>query len=187
MTPIGAMPVVGAEWTDDGERRERRGLKHRSKKAVRLVPIPPMLVAVLRWQLSNHAPASDGRIVYDGPSERPIQSHVYRAVWRRARTAALSEAEQVSQVAGRPYDLRHFNASTLIMAGVDVGQVARRLGHPIYTLMTTYAHWIDTGEDQANAMIQVLLNVEEAKPLTSQNAGHGPSTGQRFNAVPIPA
>ncbi|MFI9556715.1 tyrosine-type recombinase/integrase [Nonomuraea endophytica] len=187
LTLTGAIPDVGANWTDDGDRHERRGLKHRSKNAVRIVPIPPTLVAILRQHLIDFAPAADGRLFYDGPSEKPLRAPMYREVWGRARKAALSDAEQASQVARRPYDLRHFNASTLILAGVDVAQIARRLGHSIQTLLTTYAHWIDTGEDEANAMIEAVLAAQASKPVTSENTSHGPSTGQPAETTPVAA
>jgi hypothetical protein len=41
-------PAPGREWTNSGDVREERGLKGRSRKAVRKVPIPPELVHLLR-------------------------------------------------------------------------------------------------------------------------------------------
>jgi len=39
-------PRAGTEWTDDGNCREERGLKHRADKETRSIPIPPVLVAM---------------------------------------------------------------------------------------------------------------------------------------------
>ncbi|MEU4227286.1 site-specific integrase [Nonomuraea sp. NPDC026600] len=189
LTLTGAAPDVGALWTDDGERHDKKGLKQRAKTAVRIVPIPPELVAILRRHLMAYPPAPDGRLFYDGPSHTYYRARVYQDVWRRARKAALSDAEHASQLARRPYDLRHFNASTLILAGVDTAQVARRLGHSIQVLLTVYAHWIDTGEDAANAKIEAVLNSQTLpiKALTSENADRGPYAGQMAQNAPIPA
>jgi integrase len=43
----------------------------------------------------------------------------------------------------RPYDLRHTHASLLIRSGLDVVQVARRLGHSPGMCLSTYAHVIE--------------------------------------------
>ncbi|PRX44880.1 site-specific recombinase XerD [Nonomuraea fuscirosea] len=180
ITLDGACPDVGELWTDDGDRHDERGLKHRSTKTVRVVPIPPDLVVLLRGHLLTFPPAPDGRLFYDGPDRDKVPSLVYRSVWKRARKAALSPAEFASDVARRPYDLRHANASMLIAAGVDTAEIARRLGHSIRTLLGTYAHWIKGGEDAANALIEAALSVETitSEALTSENAIHGPLTGQ---------
>ncbi|QFY06143.1 tyrosine-type recombinase/integrase [Nonomuraea phyllanthi] len=189
LTLTGAAPDVGALWTDTGERHEKKGLKHRAATAVRVVPIPPALVAILRDYLSDFDPAPDGRLFYDGPDHGYFRARHYQDVWRRARKAALSDAERASHVARRPYDLRHFNASTLIMAGVDAAQVARRLGHSVQTLMAVYVHWIDTGQDAANAKIEAALAGQTTpdRPVTSENATHGPTTGQPATDGPIAA
>ncbi|WP_177245205.1 tyrosine-type recombinase/integrase [Streptosporangium canum] len=136
---------------------------------------------ILRGHLLAYSPAADGRLFYDGPEQAPLTGGAYRAVWRRARKAALSPAEHVSQVARRPYDLRHANASMLIQAGVPVVEIARRLGHSIRTLLNTYAHWIDGGEDAANAQIEAALSAKmiTGSAVTCKNANQGPTTGQR--------
>ncbi|MFI6919341.1 tyrosine-type recombinase/integrase [Nonomuraea spiralis] len=180
LTLEGASPDVGALWTDDGERHDSRGLKHRSTRTVRVVPIPPELVVIVRLHLLTFPPAPDGRLFYDGPDQAKVPSLVYQSVWRRARKAALTSAEHATDVARRPYDLRHANASTLIAAGVDTAEIARRLGHSIRTLLTTYAHWIKGGEDAANALIEAALSAAAITGggLTSENAAHGPVAGQ---------
>ncbi|MFC4010900.1 site-specific integrase [Nonomuraea purpurea] len=180
ITLEGACPDVGELWTDDGERHDTRGLKHRSRKTVRPVPIPPELVVILRLHLLTFPPAPDGRLFYDGPDQAKVPGQVYRSVWRRARKAALTPAERASDVARRPYDLRHANASTLIAAGVDTAEIARRLGHSIRTLLTTYAHWIRGGEDAANARIEAALSATTITDsvLTCENGNDGPATGQ---------
>ncbi|MEV5414120.1 tyrosine-type recombinase/integrase [Thermopolyspora sp. NPDC052614] len=181
LTLRGACPYVGELWTDDGQRHDPRGLKHRADNAIRVVPIPPLLVAIIRDHIDTHGTADDGRLFWvEGPQRPPLPRYVYVATWNRARKAALTPQEYASPVARRPYDLRHANASMLLAAGVDSLQVARRLGHTIRVLLTVYAHWIDTGEDAANTKIEAIFDTPTLKAVTSENdpAGHGPPTGQ---------
>ncbi|MEO3862487.1 site-specific integrase [Acrocarpospora sp. B8E8] len=183
LTLRGSSPEVGALWTDDGKAHEDRSLKHRSRKAVRVVPIPPALVAILREHLNRFDPAPDGRIFWDGPDHKKIGKSVYSYLWERARKAAFSEKEVASLVARRPYDLRHANASTLLSANVNPAEVARRLGHTIKVLFAVYAHWIDTDTDIANAKIEAAFNGVPYVPhsaVTSANVPEisGPPTGQ---------
>lgn len=58
--------------------------------------------------------------------------------------------------------------------------VARRLGHSVRTLLSTYAHWIDNGEDAANAQIEAAPSTQMIidSALTRENVTHGPATGQ---------
>jgi integrase len=69
--------------------------------------------------------------------------------------SAISKAfVRVAQAAGFKgfglHGLRHTHATQLLIDGVPVHVVAKRLGHatPVIT-MTTYAHVIKSGEDQA--------------------------------------
>ncbi|MGY4928890.1 hypothetical protein [Streptomyces sp. 900105755] len=55
-------PVSGKQWTDSGERHDRRGLKAREAKSDRPVPIPPVLVAILRAHLDAFGAAKEGRV-----------------------------------------------------------------------------------------------------------------------------
>lgn len=50
-------PVSGKQWTDSGERHDRRGLKAREASTDRPVPIPPVLVAILRAHLKDFGTA----------------------------------------------------------------------------------------------------------------------------------
>lgn len=42
---------VSAARTDDGAALDQRQLKHRARDAIRVVPIPPVLVAILRQHI----------------------------------------------------------------------------------------------------------------------------------------
>ncbi|MEU9208666.1 hypothetical protein AB0D27_12115 [Streptomyces sp. NPDC048415] len=75
----GARPQVGSAWTDDGKPYEERQLKHRARRAVRPVPIPPVLVAILRAHLDAFGTAPEGRL-FSAPTRR---ADPVAGVWRR--------------------------------------------------------------------------------------------------------
>ena len=54
--------AAGREWTDDGEVHETRKPKGGPRNAVRSVPIPPVLVRMLREHIEDHGTAPDGRL-----------------------------------------------------------------------------------------------------------------------------
>ncbi|MFJ8463085.1 tyrosine-type recombinase/integrase [Streptomyces swartbergensis] len=150
-------PRSGTAWTDSGEAHEKRGLKHRPRKAVRRVPIPPELVALLRWHLMAYGTAPDGR-VFQTMRGGLIQDTGYGEVWAGARARALTPAEFDSVLAKRPYDLRHAAVSTWLSSGVEPQLVAERAGHSVAVLFRVYAKFLKDGDEAANAKISARLN-----------------------------
>ena len=147
---------AGKDWTDDGTARQQRGLKHRAQHETRTIPIPPILVQMLRNHLKRHGTAPDGRIFRTARGGL-IQDSAYSAVWADARAAALTPAQQASPLARRPYDLRHAGVSLALNAGVPPTEVARRAGHSVVVLLKIYAHCIDGQADAANKRIADAL------------------------------
>lgn len=149
-------PEVGKRFTDSGESRDRRGLKHRARKAVRPVPIPPELVQLLREHLDRFGSAEDGRLFRTSKGVAYTSSAYYR-VWRVARSYAFTPEQLASPLAGRPYDLRHAAVSLWLNAGVPAQEVADRVGHSVEVLWKVYAGTIDGDEDRLNRMIELAL------------------------------
>lgn len=82
---------------------------------------------------------------------RPIRPEMVTARWRR-----LCRAQGV---ACRFHDLRHFSASQLIAAGVDVRTVAGRLGHANpSTTLSIYAHAFEARDVGAAQLLGGLLD-----------------------------
>jgi hypothetical protein len=92
-------PRVGSSWTDDGASHDKRGLKWRPARAVRTVPIPPELVALLRWHLERFGTEPDGQLFRTSRGGL-VQESGYGAVWAAARSDALSSA-QIESPLGR--------------------------------------------------------------------------------------
>lgn len=145
--------TAGAAWTDSGQARDDRGLKHRTKKDRRTVPIPPQLVTVLSARaatlergVSTMFPGKGGEHAI---SEVTIGRH-----WKAAREAAGVPDDTLPRV----YDLRHLAASLWLNAGVPVVEVAARLGHSPAVLLNVYAHVVTTERPRWNSVIEAALD-----------------------------
>lgn len=140
-------PAAGRSWSESGNRREPRQLKHRSVDEVRVVPSPPELTTILRDHLVEHGTTSDGRLFRGARGGALSESH-YGRLWAAARFAALTFDEAASPLARRPYDLRHAAVSTWLNGGVPATQVAQWAGHSVNVLLRVYAKCI-AGQDDA--------------------------------------
>ncbi|WP_327680175.1 tyrosine-type recombinase/integrase [Streptomyces sp. NBC_00467] len=149
-------PVSGKQWTDSGERHDRRGLKAREAAADRPVPIPPLLVMILRAHLSEFGTANEGR-VFGNERGGLVGSSTYWRVWEQAREYALQPERVASPLAGRPYDLRHTCITRWLNAGVPIAEVARRVGNSPEVIHRRYHGCIDGHEEVANAKIAKSL------------------------------
>jgi integrase len=173
----GSEPRAGRAWTDDGSTRQARELKRRSATAIRIVPIPPELVTILRQHIDRYGLGDDGRLVRSHRGG-PLQESAYRLVWANARKAGLTEAEADSPLARRPYDLRHAAASLWLNSGVPATEVARRLGHGVAVLLKVYANCIDGQEVMANDRIARALQDGARETLTPASGATGtPDSG----------
>jgi integrase len=148
MTLDGATPETDKQWTDTGQRRGARELKHRALGETRRVPVPPELVRLLRQHLATFGTDSDGRL-FRGERGASLAGITYRHMWDRARKAALTAEQYDSPLARRPYDLRHAAVSTWLNSGVSPSRVAEWAGHSIDVLLKIYAKCID-GQEQAD-------------------------------------
>ena len=164
----GSAKRVSAAWTDDGTSIDHRQLKHRARGAVRVIPIPPVLVAILREHLERFGAAEDGRLFQVTWGQRGkggvVSAKVYGQVWQKARATALTRAQQSSPLAGRPYDLRHGGVTLALNAGVPAPEVASRAGHSVEVLWRVYAGCIYGHEQLWNRRIdEALADSEDAE------------------------
>ncbi|GAA4657395.1 site-specific integrase [Streptomyces chumphonensis] len=145
-------PEVGGGWTDDGASYEARGLKRRARTATRSVPVPPILVTMLRDHIAAYGTAEDGRLFRAAQGGR-VRSTEYCELWDGARSAVLSEQEAKTPLASVPYSLRHAGVSLWIKAGVDPAEVAERAGHSIAVLYRFYAKILKGDQARSNRLI----------------------------------
>ena len=156
----GSAPTTGAAWSDSGKRRDERGLKHRAREAIRVVPSPPPLTVLLRAHVAEFGTHSRGRLFGAvRTTDGDLSDSVYMRVWAKARAAALAPQEAASPLARRPYDLRHAAVSTWLNAGVPPTQVAEWAGHSVAVLLRVYAKCIAGQEDAARHRVALALGL----------------------------
>ncbi|GAA0948376.1 site-specific integrase [Actinocorallia libanotica] len=152
-----ATPDAGRAWTDSGEIRDKRGLKHRPRGDGRWVPVPPPLVTILRRHKKENGFGPGGRICY-GLQGGVLATSTILRIFNQVREDAFTEAEQKSPLATRPYDLRHACLSTWLNAGVSITQVAEWAGNSPDVLSHVYAKCL-TGQGAIDrAKISTVLD-----------------------------
>jgi integrase len=149
-------PEVTRKWTDSGDAHEERGLKHCAHDDVRPVPIPPVLVKILREHIREQGVGEDGRI-FRSERGKPVASTAYTEVWQEARLLVFTPDQVGSPLAGRPYDLRHAAVSLWLNGGVSPTEIANRAGHSVEVLLRVYAKCVSGQEEIANRRIEEIL------------------------------
>ena len=100
------------------------------------------------WQ----TPLAEARV--HGWSRRWLGEQWRGSNWARAWHRAL---ESVGQRPMRIYDCRHAAATTWLRAGMPLAETARRLGHSVETLVSTYVGALDDEEHVANQRVDTIL------------------------------
>jgi integrase len=119
------------------------------KTGPRSVPIPPQLVDILQRWITDRALAGDSLLFRTRNDRRPTASNWSRSLQGTLRRLGLPPM--------RVYDCRHAAATTWLRAGVPLGEVAKRLGHSVETLVSTYVGVLDGDEDLGNSRIDSVL------------------------------
>lgn len=153
-------PRVGSGWTDSGESYDSRGLKKRARKATREVPIPPVLVRLIRDHIAEFGTAEDGRL-FRAARGGGLLSKEYGGTWKAARLDALTPHEIKTPLAEVPYGLRAAGVSLWLESGVSPAEVARRAGHSIAVLFRFYAKAIHRSQQHANENIEHALEAAQ--------------------------
>jgi len=162
-----ACPRTGTPWTSTGTPHEPRGLKHRPDGTIRVVPIPPVLVRMLRRHLSQSGAAQDGPL-FRGARGGMLSESVYGRVWRTAREAAFGPELAATALARRPYDLRHAALSLWLNASGAPAEVAARAGNSARVLHDVYLHCTDGQEDLVSQRIEDALDADASSRPSSQ-------------------
>jgi integrase len=121
------------------------------KTGSRVVPVPPRLVAMLRSWIDEHGLDGDDLLFRTRAGGRPSESN-----WSRALKRACANAGQPRI---RVYDFRHAAATMMLKARVPLAEVARRLGHSVETLVSTYVGAMEGDDAEANALLDKTLRM----------------------------
>ncbi|GAA1962076.1 tyrosine-type recombinase/integrase [Catenulispora subtropica] len=152
-----ATPTAGKAWTDSGKVHDEKGLKQRPEDEIRPVPIPPVLVAMLKTHISEFAARNgDGRVFGNERGGRIVAS-TYSRVWREARPFAMTSDRGDSLLAAVLYDLRHAGVSLGLRSTRDPALIAERAGHSVEIMMSTYSWVLDDQDKIANKAIEDAL------------------------------
>lgn len=144
----GAMTAPGTRYSGNNSVTQSKGLKHRAASDIREVPLAPSLVAILRRHLNCYPPSA---LIFTNNVGAHITPHNYGKAWSRARSHLWPTPHPLS--GARAYDLRHSAATTMLSAGVNPAEVARRLGHSIDMLMRVYASVFADERERANQLM----------------------------------
>lgn len=113
------------------------------------MPIPPELVGLLRSWIDDRSLAPADLLFRTRTGRRPTPSN-----WGRTLKRACGE---VGRQPMRVYDSRHACATAWLRAGVPLGEVARRLGHSVETLVSIYVGALDGDDLAANKLIDAAM------------------------------
>ena len=149
---------------------------------IRVVPTPPVLVAMLRGHLRESGTAPGGRM-FRGARAGMLSESVYGRAWHAGRQAALDPELAATALARRPYDLRHSALSLWLNASGAPAEVAARAGNSARVLHKVYPHCIEGHEDLVSQRIEyasehtptsIVVTVRERKRLCAPSAPPGP-------------
>ncbi len=120
------------------------------KTGPRSVPIPPVLVNILREWINETNLTTPERLLFRTRNDTMPSGSNWARAWHRA-------LESVGQKPLRVYDCRHAAATTWLRAGMPLAETARRLGHSVETLVSTYVGALDDEQHIANQRIDTYL------------------------------
>lgn len=110
----------------------------KSESGVRTIDLPAFVLDKLRPFLAGREPGP----LFTTRSGAYLRKGYFFSRWK----ALLVKAGLTHR---KFHTTRHTHASRLLAAGVDVAEVARRIGDRIETVHRVYAHWIPTRRDTA--------------------------------------
>ena len=158
-----AVVSIRKGYADDLSSQSIKGLKARPSKAFRTVPILAELRDTLERLIENKG-ANEYLFTSKKRDGAPIKTDLINDYFRK-----VCHSEHT------PYDLRHTNASILIYSGLNVIEVANRLGNSIEVCQKVYLHMINRVEEinvsKENAFLESTKN-----PFDQLNKDHLVST-----------
>ena len=132
------------------------------KTGPRTVPIPPVLVSILREWINENGLTAPERLLFRTRNDTMPSGSNWARAWHRA-------LESVGQPPLRVYDCRHAAATTWLRAGMPLGETTRLLGHSVEPLVSTYVGALDDEEHIANQRIDTYFDActnQQPQPLT---------------------
>lgn len=138
----------------------------KSKAGLRTVPIPELIVPVIRWHLACFAQDGDEGLVFTSPTGIPLQHSRFRQrIWVPALKAA--------GLAGIHFhDLRHTGNTLAANAGANLRELMDRMGHDSERAALIYLHGSDARQhaiaDTLDKMARAELKRGSTRGTTSK-------------------
>lgn len=147
---VGPSELFSLTWADVDLLRgvlRVHGAKKNRNAPWREVPIRESLLPLFAaWRKDDLAEGVEHLIHYDG---QPVSS--IKNAWKQT----LQRAGITRRI--RPYDLRHAFATELIAGGVDIGTVAKLMGHSTPTMLLTHYQYVM--DSQKRAAVETLPDI----------------------------
>lgn len=153
----GGTLTVGRRYTSDGEPWSDESVKTDDDPgSTREVPILPEVVMALRLHLEFFRTGAhyDER-VFVNRNGNPINPQNFERLFRAARSEVFPPSSPLYALT--PYGLRHSSVSMQMRAGVPVAEIARRHGHSVEVLLSTYSGFLEEDIKASNERIQQLV------------------------------
>lgn len=145
----------------------------KSKAGLRTVPIPELIIPVIRWHVSCFAQDGDEGLMFTSPTGIPLQHSRFRQrVWVPALKAAGLTGVHF-------HDLRHTGNTLAASAGASLRELMDRMGHDSERAALIYLHGSDARQqaiaDSLDKMARAELERAASKGTTRQT-GRGSGT-----------
>jgi integrase len=136
----------------------------KSRAGKRSVPIPTVIVPIIRWHLACFAQQGEEGLVFTSPAEKPLRhTNFRRRVWLDALGAAKLPAIHF-------HDLRHTGNTLAANAGASLRELMERMGHDSERAALVYLH---SSEERQHQIADTLskLATEELKRGSKRQGG----------------
>jgi integrase len=136
----------------------------KSRAGKRTVPIPEVIVTVIRWHLACFAQQEDDGLVFTSPEGKPLRhTNFRRRVWLPALKAAGLPAIHF-------HDLRHTGKTLAANAGASLRELMERMGHDSERAALIYLHSSDERQHQIADTLSQLATEELKRDSKRQGA-----------------
>lgn len=157
LTVRGTHSEVPSRFFAEGESRQRP-MKGRGARARRRVPLPTVLVEILREHLAGEVGEGPDALLFTTPSGAQLNlSNFHRDVWQDARTAVFPAGSPLRAI--RRHDLRHSAITAWLNAGVPLKTVQSWSGHKTASVvLDTYLGVLRGDEALGRTRFEAALN-----------------------------
>src|SRR6266567_990682 len=136
----------------------------KSRAGKRNVPIPEVIISIIKWHLACFAQQGDEGLVFTSPAGKPLRhTNFRRRVWLPALKAAELPATHF-------HDLRHTGNTLAANAGASLRELMERMGHDSERAAMIYLHSSDERQHQIADTLSKLLT-EELKRGSKRQGG----------------